>query len=114
MFITRVIIYFTISNSENSVNHKKRLLELPPIQVVLTKCDLCIQDDLARRVVQVREQLSDILRREPSSLPFMLVSAKAGLGYNNIRAGIAKGGVMELQRELAALVPYPAKKDISK
>ena len=43
-----------------------------------------------------------------------LVSAKAGLGYNNIRAGIAKGGVMELQRELAALVPYPAKKDISK
>ena len=36
-----------------------------------------------------------------------LVSAKAGLGYNNIRAGIAKGGVTELQRELAALVPYP-------
>ena len=43
-----------------------------------------------------------------------LVSAKAGLGYNNIRAGIAKGGVIELQQELAALVPYPAKKDISK
>ena len=43
-----------------------------------------------------------------------LVSAKAGLGYNNIRAGIAKGGVMELQRELAALVPYPEKKYISK
>ena len=43
-----------------------------------------------------------------------LFSAKAGLGYNNIRAVIAKGEVLELQRELAALVPYPAKKDISK
>ena len=75
---------------------------------------MCIQDDLARRVVQVREQLSDILRREPSSFPVMLVSAKAGIGYNNIRSGISKGGMMELQRELAFLVPYPAKKDISK
>ena len=97
MFITRVIIYFTIFNSENSVNHKKRLLELPPIQVVLIKCDLCIQDDLAWHVVQVREQLSDILRRDPSSLPVLIASEKAGLGYNNIRSGIAKGGVMELQ-----------------
>ena len=114
MFITRVIIYFTISNSENSVNHKKHLLELPPIKVVLTKCDLCIQDDLARSVVQVREQLSDILRRKLSSLPFMLVIEKAGLGYNNIRAGIVKVGVMELQRELVALVSFPEKKDISK
>ena len=78
MFIFRLIIYFTNSNSENSVNHKKRLLELPPIQVVLTECDLCMQDDLARGVVQVREQLSDILRREPISLPVMIVSAKAG------------------------------------
>ena len=100
--------------SSRTPNHRKRLLELPPIQVVLTKCDLCIQDDLARHVVQVREQLSDILRRKPSSLPFMLVSAKAGLGYNNIRDVIAKGGLMELQRELAALVTYPPKKDISK
>ena len=114
MFIVRVIIYFTISNSENSVNHKKRLLELPPIQVVLKKCDLCIQDDLARRVVQVREQHSEILRHEPNSLPFMLVSAKSGLGYNNIRDGIDKGRLMELQQELAALVPYSAKNDISK
>ena len=107
MFIVRVIIYFTIYNSENSVNHKKCLLELPPFQVVLTKCDLCIQDDLVWFVVQVREQISDILRREPSSLPFMLVSSKASLGYNNIRAGIAKGEVMELKLDLAALVPYP-------
>ena len=114
MFIVRVIIYFTISNSANSINHEKRVLELPPLQVVLAKCDLCIQDDLARCVVQVREQLSDILRREPSSLTFMLVSAKAGLCYNNSRAGIAKGGVTELHQELVALVTYPAKKNISK
>ena len=97
MFIARVIIYFTISNSENSVNHKNRLLGLPSIQVVLTKFDLCIQDDLDWRVVQVREQLSDILRREPSSLPVIFVSANDVIGYNNIRAGISKGGVMELQ-----------------
>ena len=90
MFIVRVIIYFNISNLANYVSHKKRLLKLPPIQVVLTKFDLSIQDDLAWSVVQVREQLSDVLRREPSFLPFMLVSAKPGLGYNNIRSGIAK------------------------
>ena len=94
MFIVRVIIYFTISNSGILLTTKSYFLELPPIQVVLTKCDLCIQDDLARRVVQVREQLSDILRRKSNYFPFMLVSAKAGLGYNNIIAGIAKGGVM--------------------
>ena len=47
-------------------------------------------------------------------MPVMLVIAKAGLGYIKIRAGTAKGGVMELQRELAALVPYPSKNDISK
>ena len=73
-------------------------MELIPIQVVLAKCDLCIQDDLAWRVVKIREQLYEILRRETSSLPLMLVSAKAGLGYNNIRADIAKGGVTELQQ----------------
>ena len=64
--------------------------------------------------MQVREQLSDVLRRDVSSLPVMLVSAKAGIGYNSIIAVIPEGGVMELQRELAALVPYPAKQDISK
>ena len=47
-------------------------------------------------------------------MPVMLVSAKAGIGYNNIRSGIAIEGVMLLQRELVALVPYPEKKDISK
>jgi GTP-binding protein len=85
----------------------KRAIQLPPIQIVLTKCDLVTQNDLARRVVQVREQLSDALVREPSALPVMLVCAKAGLGYNNVRGNRARGGILELQRELAALVPLP-------
>merc|ERR1712070_585002 len=59
--------------------NKSSRRDLPPIQLVLTKCDLVPQLDLARRVVQVREELSDLLIREPSSLPVMLVSAKAGL-----------------------------------
>jgi GTP-binding protein len=79
--------------------------ELPPIQMVLTKCDLVSQNDLARRMVQTRTQLSSVLRREPSALPIMLVSARAGLGFNNVRGNRARGGVLELQRELAALVP---------
>lgn len=81
--------------------------KVPPIQLVLTKCDLVSQNDLARRVIQVKEQFSSIFKRQPSSLPVMLVSAKAGLGFNNIRKGNAKGGILELQRELAALVPKP-------
>ena len=60
----------------------------------------------------VRQQLSDILRRETSALPVLLVSARAGVGFNNIRGGRqyrAKGGVLELQKELAALVPQHKK-----
>ncbi len=78
---------------------------VPMIQIVLTKCDLVSQDDLARRVVQVQQQLSDALRREPGILPVMLVSAKAGIGYNNIQGDRAFGGILELQRDLASLAP---------
>jgi Predicted GTPase len=94
-----------VNVAKDSAIKKKKKLELPPIQVVLTKCDLVSQEDLARRVVQSREQLSNTLKREPSALPVMLVSARAGLGYNNIRGNHAKGGILELQKELAALVP---------
>jgi GTP-binding protein len=76
------------------------------IQIVLTKCDLVLQTDLARRVTLVRQQLSDILRREPSTyLPIMLVSARAGIGYNNVdpRKCVTRGGIYELQKELATL-----------
>ncbi|KAL7426071.1 hypothetical protein ACHAXH_000530 [Discostella pseudostelligera] len=86
---------------------KKAKRELPPIQIVLTKCDLVRQTDLARRVVIVKKQLSDFLIREPSALPVMLVSARAGVGYNNLRKETPMGGVLELQRELASLVPKP-------
>jgi GTP-binding protein len=78
---------------------------LPPIQLVLTKCDLVPQADLARRVAQVRQELSDVLVREPSQLPIMLVSARPGVGYDNVdrRTQRALGGILELQKELAAL-----------
>jgi GTP-binding protein len=80
---------------------------LPPIQLVLTKCDLVHQVDLARRTVQVREQLAESLRREPSLLPIMLISAKPGVGFNNVKGERALGGVLELQREIAAIIPPP-------
>ena len=78
---------------------------LPPIQIVLTKCDLVSQSDLARRVVQVRQQLSDCLRREPSQLPVMLVSAVTGKDSNHVINNRACGGILELQKNLASLVP---------
>ena len=80
---------------------------LPPVQIVLTKCDLVSQVDLARRAVQVREQLSSTLRREPSLLPVMLVSARPGVGFNNVNGERALGGILELQREVAAIIPHP-------
>ncbi|KAL3777227.1 hypothetical protein HJC23_007127 [Cyclotella cryptica] len=92
---------------QKNVEGKIKKRELPPIQIVLTKCDLVKQADLARRALLVRRQLSEFLIREPSSLPVMLVSALPGLGFNNIRNGQPLGGVLELQRELAALVPVP-------
>jgi GTP-binding protein len=86
---------------KDSANNKKKTL--PPIQVVLTKCDLVHQADLARRVRLVREQLSDTLRREAGRLPVMLVSARAVVTTS--QDGKPCGGLLELQRELAALVP---------
>ena len=67
--------------------------ELPPLQIVLTKCDLVSQHDLARRIVLVRQQLSDCLVRQPKLLPEMLVSAQME----------GRLGVLELQKELSSL-----------
>ncbi|KAL3942661.1 MAG: hypothetical protein SGBAC_003180 [Bacillariaceae sp.] len=80
-------------NHQSAKKSQKR--ELPPIQIVLTKCDLVAQADLARRVAQVQRQLSDSLIRQPSALPVMLVSAQIE----------GQRGVLELQKELASLVP---------
>lgn len=94
----------TLSETSVTQSTRKRY-ELPPIQIVLTKADLVSQTDLAKRVIQVKQQMSEALIREPSSLPVMIVSAKAGIGYNNIRGDRACGGILELQREIASLVP---------
>jgi GTP-binding protein len=84
---------------------KKKKTSLPPMQLVLTKCDLVSQPDLARRVTQIRQQFSQCIDREPSKLPVMLVSARARVGRKNVdeNAASARGGVLELQRELAGL-----------
>jgi hypothetical protein len=95
------------SESHQQGSKQSKTSTLPPIQLVLTKCDLVSQVDLARRAMQVKEQLADCLRREPSALPVMLVSAKPGVGFNNVRGDQALGGVLELQREIAALAPQP-------
>lgn len=78
-------------------NDSYRKAGIPPIQVVLTKCDLVQQADLARRVSQVRQQLANCFVREPNQLPVMLVSARYGVG------NVEGGGVLQLQKELAAL-----------
>eukprot|EP00526_Cylindrotheca_closterium_P000468 CAMPEP_0113632012 /NCGR_PEP_ID=MMETSP0017_2-20120614/16637_1 /TAXON_ID=2856 /ORGANISM="Cylindrotheca closterium" /LENGTH=548 /DNA_ID=CAMNT_0000542547 /DNA_START=84 /DNA_END=1727 /DNA_ORIENTATION=- /assembly_acc=CAM_ASM_000147 len=83
------------SAQKNPTAKKQQKRELTPIQIVLTKCDLVSQADLARRVTQVRQQLSDSLIRQPSALPVMLVSAQME----------GQRGVLELQKELASLVP---------
>ena len=95
-----------VQNSDSSNNRKKYTLPFP-IQIVLTKCDLVTQSDLARRVTQVRQQLSDTIRREPGQCPIMLVSARPGVGFNNVdpRRHVSRGGILELQQELAALAP---------
>ncbi|KAG7340298.1 ribosome biogenesis GTP-binding protein YsxC [Nitzschia inconspicua] len=93
----------TNKNTDNDDDDNKSNVveprELPPIQIVLTKCDLVSQSDLARRIIQVREQLSSALLRQPSALPEMLVSAQME-GHR---------GVLELQKELAALSKHEVK-----
>jgi GTP-binding protein len=93
--------------------------DLPaPVQIVLTKCDLVPQAHLARRASLVRQDLTECLRREPpgSNLPVMFVSARSVL-HQNLRgrgggrkdgapwvlSQASSSGVLELQRQLAAL-----------
>jgi hypothetical protein len=95
---------------------------IPPIQVVLTKADLVSDTDLVRRMMLTKDELRDALRREHGQLRIMPISAKPGVGFNNVgwtKEGFAaRGGVLELQREIAAVhaaEPYadeePAKKE---
>lgn len=66
--------------------------DLPPLQIVLTKCDLVDAADLARRFSQVQQDLNDSLRRQPSNLPVLLTSASR------------QNGILAVQKELAGLV----------
>lgn len=81
-----------LSDAKAKPHERKRKVQLPPVQLVLTKCDLVPQDDLARRVVQARQQLSDTLIREASQLPVMLCSARSQME-----------GILEIQKELASM-----------
>lgn len=87
-----------LKSMESALFDVGRRQQLPPLQLVLTKCDLVSQTDLARRVLQVERQLSDCLRRQPSNLPVLFASVKT-----------EQRGVMEVQKELAALVPKTEK-----
>jgi len=68
---------------------------LPKVQVVLTKGDLVAREDLARRISFVRDELRDLLPRSAGFLPLMPISSTESRG------------VLELQRELASLLPGP-------
>ena len=87
-----------LKSMESALFDTGRRQQLPPLQLILTKCDLVSQTDLARRVLQVERQLSDCLRRQPSNLPVLFVSVKT-----------EQRGVIEVQKELAALVPKTKK-----
>jgi GTP-binding protein len=71
---------------------QRRDYQLPPLQIVLTKCDLVEATDLARRVVQVQNDLNDCLRRQTGRLSVLLTSATR------------RNGILAVQKELAALV----------
>ena len=103
-------------------NRRKFVNNLPPLQAVLTKCDLVSQPDLARQMGLVRQRLSDCLVREPSQLPVLCVSARTGLLASTSSTATLtaatdnsprpRGGLLELQRELAALAVTPISRAI--
>lgn len=73
-------------------DRRRRRQPLPPLQIVLTKCDLVDATDLARHVGLVQDELDDILRRQTSRLPVLLTSATR------------QHGILAVQKELASLV----------
>lgn len=62
------------------------------LQIVMTKCDLVERTELARRLQVVSRGMSDLLPGFSSSLPIVVVSGKE------------RRGVLDLQKELSALV----------
>ena len=84
--------------TEPTIEEKQLLQNLTwKLQIVLTKCDLVERSVLARRVQEIRE---DVIKSFPylgkgghTSLPVMMISGRYG------------NGIVELQKELAPLVP---------
>lgn len=86
-------------------NLERQQKQVVPLQIVLTKCDMIPDPQvLARRVIQVRQQLSDCMQRETSRLPVLLTSVQTG----------RMRGVFELQRDLASLVVPQRIEDVEK
>ena len=71
------------------------------LQIVFTKCDLVERMELARRLQIMNTSWSEVLPGFVSSLPILAVSGKD------------RNGVLELQKELAAVVP-PKEEDPKK
>jgi len=69
------------------------------MQVVLTKCDLLERTELARRLQLIRKQMYDIIPSKFGGLPLLALSGKENKG------------VLELQQDLASLVPNQTTKD---
>lgn len=60
----------------------------PKLQIVLTKCDLVCREDLAKRVVLLRSELSSLIPRE-TKLPTLMLSASKGQGLTELRKELA-------------------------
>jgi len=71
------------------------------LQIILTKCDLVERSVLARQLAVVRRKLSDGPDRIGASVSHSPLSSMQVLPVS----GLQRRGVMELQRELGALVP---------
>lgn len=76
---------------DHGYREQQHQLQLPAMQIVLTKCDLVEATDLARRVALVQDELDDVMRRQTSRLPVLLTSATR------------QNGILAVQRELAGL-----------
>ena len=85
----------SLKMKEEASENKERFWKL---QIILTKCDLVERAKLARRLAAMRDQLSD----SSSTLPSILRDS-----FLNIMPVSCRnfGGILELQSELASLVP---------
>jgi len=106
----------TVSSLDDNNNNlvRKRKIRLPwKLQIVLTKCDLVERHELAQRVLDIQDSLSDgWLKRFDSNLPIMCTSlarpgpsfrGNANLKCVSVRSRYA--GLVQLQQQLSSLIP---------